>query len=252
MEQSIISFCNDYCFFLGSVNNVKKHHHFALQICIPIHKKLTVIEDDSIKKSYPSCVIKSEVPHKLLSKDAHLMIFFDPYSSYGLIFNDTFKPDIYELDTSLAKNLKKVVSNYYSKRISSNDLSKKIRLLLNNFKNKNNHHINLDPRIIKALHHLKNSNEEITLSDISSICNLSKSQCSRIFKKEIGVTFKRIKFWYKIVKTLKLFPKTDGKLLESAQINGFIDNSHFSNAFKRSFGISPKKIFKNSILIQEK
>ncbi len=69
---------------------------------------------------------------------------------------------------------------------------------------------------------------------------MSKFHFIREFKKAKGVTPQAYIMLYRLGKAKKML-LTDAPLTDIAYLNGFCDPSHFTNSFKKYFGISPSR-----------
>jgi transcriptional regulator GlxA family with amidase domain len=113
-----------------------------------------------------------------------------------------------------------------------------------------------DPKV--ALTHLKSTlrdevKEGITLiaghdhncdlNEIASKVSLSADHFRKIFKEEMGITFKNYLRWQKVKCAFSLIstePKT--KLVDVAHSCGFSDQAHMSKIIKEMFGYRPKML----------
>lgn len=86
--------------------------------------------------------------------------------------------------------------------------------------------------------------EDLSLDGVSEEFFISKYQLSRIFKKEIGINNWDYITAARMEKACLLITNSDLKVYEIAQKVGYDDISHFSTAFKKYVGKSPKE-FKN-------
>ncbi|MBB6713748.1 response regulator transcription factor [Clostridium gasigenes] len=81
----------------------------------------------------------------------------------------------------------------------------------------------------------------ITLEKTASICNLSPCYFSKVFKKEVGVTFVSYVNDIKINKAKEMLENKDIPVLNVALDLGFEDCGYFIRVFKKSQGVTPKK-----------
>ncbi len=95
----------------------------------------------------------------------------------------------------------------------------------------------------------KNYNKHITLNDLCSCSNLSKSTLLRAFTKTNGVTPYRYLQTIRINKAKELLEQ-GATPVDAAIQTGFSDQSHFSNFFNMFIGLSPaayRRIFKEKV-----
>ncbi|MCR5793461.1 MAG: response regulator [Lachnospiraceae bacterium] len=87
--------------------------------------------------------------------------------------------------------------------------------------------------------------EELSLIDAAEYVNLSPQHLSRIFKKEIGITFVDYLTRLRIKKAIDLFEQDDLKMYEIAERVGYSTQHYFSSVFKKMMGISPAEYRRN-------
>ena len=81
-------------------------------------------------------------------------------------------------------------------------------------------------------------NEPITLEDISDSVHISKSECCRFFKKQMGMTIFDYILYLRIQNSLPLLKKEDS-ITEVAAKVGFSSPSYYSQIFKRYMKCTP-------------
>lgn len=92
---------------------------------------------------------------------------------------------------------------------------------------------------LKYIH--ENIHENILLKDVATLCNMSISQFSRIFKKETNKTLKEYIILKKIEKAKFLIENSNKSLSEISDKLGLEDSSYFTKVFKKYEGITPKQ-----------
>lgn len=84
----------------------------------------------------------------------------------------------------------------------------------------------------------------ITISDAASHLKLSESYLSRLFKREMGVSFSQYILDVKLEKARNLLQFSDYSLSEISYYLGFSNESHFIQAFRKYVGETPGKFRK--------
>ena len=80
--------------------------------------------------------------------------------------------------------------------------------------------------------------ERLSQFDGAQISGLERTQFLRAFKKENGMTFRAFKTWQAIKHAIDL--SGSSKTIEATALDsGFYDAAHFSNTFRKVFGVSP-------------
>lgn len=109
----------------------------------------------------------------------------------------------------------------------------------------------LDERILRLVSHFKTHDEQDLPSAkrAAAFCHLSESRFLHLFKKELGLPFRKYLLWLKLRRFFSHLQ--NGKnITTAAHEAGFSDSSHLSRFFADSFGLNPSEILKNSQFIQ--
>jgi len=98
----------------------------------------------------------------------------------------------------------------------------------------------IDDVIIKAKKYIDDNlqNNELSLSLIAKHLYLNPSYLSRMFKKEIGISFIEYVTKVRMEKAIELLKKGDMKAFEIADSIGISDSNYFSTCFKKYTGLS--------------
>ena len=86
----------------------------------------------------------------------------------------------------------------------------------------------------------ENLSENITLSDMAEVANLSTSYLRRLFKQSKGISLYQYVVRCRIVRAKQLLKQQQLTIAEIANQVGFADQSHLTRYFKRHVGITPK------------
>lgn len=86
--------------------------------------------------------------------------------------------------------------------------------------------------------------EQIRLADLAEYMHISESHLSRIFKKNIGMSFTQYIINIRIEAAISLMNDTNLKVYEIAERVGYQNVEHFSRIFKNITGKSPKEYMK--------
>lgn len=90
-----------------------------------------------------------------------------------------------------------------------------------------------------------NFNDDVTLSSVAKVFNVSPEHLSRTFKKQTGFGFSKYLTLLRLKEGEKLLKETTLPINEIATRCGFNDGNYFSLIFKKFHGLSPKEIRKN-------
>jgi AraC-like DNA-binding protein len=77
---------------------------------------------------------------------------------------------------------------------------------------------------------------------------LSISRLEHLFQRYIGTTMRSYRLWRRLRVVVTVLQE-GGSITDAAVCAGFFDAAHFSNAFKRTFGVTPSSIFSPDLRI---
>ncbi|URN96529.1 MAG: response regulator [Candidatus Pristimantibacillus lignocellulolyticus] len=89
--------------------------------------------------------------------------------------------------------------------------------------------------------------EDLSLQSVADLFEIDKYQLSRAFKQEFGVNYWAYVTQVRMNKAAELLVATNWKNNHISEHTGFLDESHFSRAFKKHFGVTPKEFRASSI-----
>ncbi len=81
--------------------------------------------------------------------------------------------------------------------------------------------------------------ENITLEDVATVCNISKTYFSRLFKRETGLSFPMFINELRIDKAKDLLVKTDRPIMTISSDIGFEECAYFIRVFKKIVNMTP-------------
>lgn len=239
--KSQLYFEKNWGVFIGHFSNNLPHKHFAIQVSVTSDKDLIITDDQTQKYYAQSVVIQSNVLHKLDCDSPHLVLLIYPTTILGHYLKQfTLSTPIESFQTEFSTTLRKILQTYLEDQVSFDEAIKNIQDLIATMSKKNQHQdIFEDERIKTAIHYLEHHFDRVvSLQEIADECCLSPSRFLHLFKKQTGITFRRIQLWHKISQSFQVFPQQN--ITQTAHQFGFTDSAHYSKVFKDTFGFSPK------------
>ncbi|MDO5516713.1 MAG: AraC family transcriptional regulator [Clostridium sp.] len=87
----------------------------------------------------------------------------------------------------------------------------------------------------------RNYNQNISVTDIASHCNLDRSYFGKIFKNYMNATPQEFLIKYRLSKACEMLLNEDRSIKEIAELTGYPNQFYFSRAFKEFYNMSPRK-----------
>ena len=106
------------------------------------------------------------------------------------------------------------------------------------------HHVSKlrDFYINEALEFIEhNFQNNISVEDMADVCGLNRSYFGKIFKESLGKSPQDFLLGYRMVKATELLKLTKLSVGDISSAVGYDNQLHFSRAFKKIYGVSPKK-----------
>lgn len=99
-----------------------------------------------------------------------------------------------------------------------------------------------DRAIQEAITYIENHyNKPITREDLATRLKCSVAHFSRLFSKTTGYSYKEFLLQCRLEKAKEMLERSHLQVAEVAYVAGFQDPSHFSKAFRKRVGISPRQ-----------
>jgi len=160
---------------------------------------------------------------------------------YKPVLNATFEGLTREIIRTHAKSVAATSSNKHANQRGRRDRRRTCTIHSSypnevRFKGEHSEHAIID----MALNYLSaNYSHKISEMEVAKLCDLSRFQFSRLFKKVVGSTFQDHLHSLRIEKAKALLLHPSARVVDIAYTVGFSDPSYFTRAFKRITGSSP-------------
>ncbi len=86
----------------------------------------------------------------------------------------------------------------------------------------------------------RNFQNDISIEEIASVVGIDRSYFGKIFKKVMGQTPQEFLINYRMIKATELLKLTSLSIADIGNAVGYPNQLHFSKAFKKIYGVSPK------------
>jgi len=94
-------------------------------------------------------------------------------------------------------------------------------------------------RLIEQLH--AEPAARTSLASIAKELELSESRLMHIFKRDVGIPFRRYRMWVSMGAAIRMM-HAGARLTDAALATGFSSSAHFSASFREMFGIEPSRL----------
>lgn len=102
----------------------------------------------------------------------------------------------------------------------------------------------LDPRIQNIVELIRNEpDRNYSQGELAASLGLSPSRLLHLFSEQLGVPYRRFRMWKRLMLSFELLHTQDNMTL-AALDSGFADATHFSHAFRDTFGVNPAPVFR--------
>ncbi len=109
---------------------------------------------------------------------------------------------------------------------------------------------NMDDRMGRVIAYIdQNLSKKVDLSEVANLAHLSSHRFRHLFTEQIGLPFTQYIIWKRLRKSIYAVASGEMTLGEAVENFGFTDQAHFSNAFKKTFGVFPRAFLQTSYVI---
>ena len=217
-------------------------------IAVPGDVLLINAEEVHSSQSFESEYIVIKIKPKILNRIAFDIFGRKPKTPY---FSEIVSHDklMFRLLMNLYRNLTENISPLEQESAFISAIEK--LLTQQNDSPSNLQPIRKEPRYVKSVRDYLKSHyaENISLSQLASVADLSRFHLLRVFCNEMGVPPHEYQTQVRITHARKLLRKGHS-ILETTFKTGFFDQSHFSRNFKRITGRSPGRYVSESNIVQ--
>ena len=87
----------------------------------------------------------------------------------------------------------------------------------------------------------QNYQRDLTVEEIADVCKLNRSYFSKLFKENMGCPPQEFLIRMRLTKATELMKTSSAPIGEISTVCGYPNQLHFSRAFKKRYGISPRE-----------
>ncbi len=247
----MLYFNDDISVYFGK-HNALPHRHFAIEIMIGMNCLLESRQINKHLKPAKAFMVLPNYLHQFTSDSGEgekLIVFVDAGlpMARSIISNYQLKEKkIVTLDYRPVEKFVQTICR--EKEGSSENHNEKLYGSLVRFANhlcagnpgKKQVVPDLDQRIMAAIAYVQENirDQMLDFSLLAKKVCLSESRLAHLFKKEMGIPFRKYVLWIRLKAAIAAI-KNKHSLTQAAYIAGFSDSSHFSKVYSETFGIKP-------------
>ncbi|TGM00512.1 AraC family transcriptional regulator [Leptospira barantonii] len=199
------------------------------------------IKGDALWKSARSFVFDGILNHETILSGNVGILFADPGSEIGIILSEEAGPEHLSENPSWAPKLISTCVEILNSR--PEQYSEILNRSFPFHRSTSDRNFFEDDRLVLILRRLIEYPEEtVNVEELSDEIGMSSSWLQHEFKNAVGLPLRAFRKWYR-VKSAVIAHKQGASLADAALSAGFYDQSHFTNAFREIFGISPSSVF---------
>lgn len=250
MTRASLYLWNGQALYLGP-SETEAHRHHALIISIGVNSTFKV-KAGWQWKTYRAVITAASWPHRFDGRDGtQVFVIMEPEMEIArklkrkLLGNESIAVLDYALLQPVVDELERV-----SSPLTCAEARKLFDEIVLAFLDKDMSAREMNPHIQAALKLIRELPiKKVSLKTIADGVHLSQSRFVTLFKKNVGVPFRRYLMWQRLLEAVRQV--TSGiSLTEAAYESGFADSAHLSRTFKQMFGMTMADVFKNSQFVQ--
>ncbi len=252
VQKNTLYLWNGIFFFLGNVVDTAFHRHHAVQLVLGLENKFTIDTDNETHQT-KAVLLDSDIVHRLQGpKGVQALLLFENESKTAQKLKNVLKNETMLLlpEDSVSEHLKSGLKKLYMGKPDIDSAKVHLDLLLSKLFSFSNEVQIVDPRIVKARALIDSLEvKKISADRISSMLSISETRFIHLFKKEVGIPFRKYLLWKRMLDSIRiLIDRHD--ITWAAHEAGFSDSAHLARTFKDNFGVVLSEIFKNDRFVQ--
>lgn len=231
------------------------HAHFAAAIHISVNKPGRIVVPGGRTYRFRGAVVPPNEKHRQSMRDTYLLVLrIDPDSEDFARIERLVSSGISTFEPENLDKLEEGVRNLLSQEVPSAEEAELLAKMVLDMvgKEEATRKRELDSRVVKAIKHLREHpdlTEDISLSHIAKVVELSPDRFRHLFNEHMGISMRRYILHLRIKRT-GFFLSKGMNLAQAAHSAGFADSAHFSRTFREMYGHSPSSIFRRPERIQ--
>ena len=97
----------------------------------------------------------------------------------------------------------------------------------------------------------QNYQQELSVEEIADVCKLNRSYFSKLFKETMGCTPQEFIIRLRLTKAAEMMKTTNASIGDISLHCGYPNQLHFSQAFKKRYGLPPREWRKENKIMEK-
>lgn len=226
-----------YC---GPLQHLEAHVYGAPVLHVGIYKPFKMMLGDGVWRSYRIAVVPPGLRHALdVAGGVHGKLFMDVESPSASAFRRRFPYRKGVVGRFRDPEIVELFHWIFEENPRQPEVEARLDRLL-----PAGHGATVDPRIAQILALIRNEpDRNYSQGELGEALGLSPSRVLHLFSSEIGVPYRRYRMWKRLWLATELLHANDNMTMAAMEC-GFADASHYSHAFRDTFGVNPAPVFR--------
>jgi len=219
---------------------VPPHSHHAIQIVIAIEGTMAVKPTDGDWREGRGVIVRQDAEHAYNGNSASgAMLFVDPESNEGVWLRTSLVEEITQVPDARMMPCITAIRTFLEQPYESMEIRELIQHCVLSLCAGAPPARRPDERVSKVIDAIAASEDlRISLEDAAKMAFLSPSRFAHLFKKQVGLPFRRYILWRKLTRAMLAIGR-ERTIAAAAQASDFADAAHLTRTFYQMFGIPP-------------
>lgn len=226
-----------YC---GPLQHLEPHVYGSPVLHVGIYKPFKIMLSDGIWRSYRIAVVPPGLRHALdVAGGVHGKLFVDVESPSASAFRRRFPYAKGAIGTFHDPEIVSCFHWIFEEDPRQPQVEARLDRLL-----PESGGVEIDPRILKVLALIENEpDRNFSQDELAEALGLSPSRVLHLFTEQIGVPYRRYRLWKRLWVATERLHASDNMTIAAVD-SGFADATHYSHAFRDTFGVNPAPVFR--------
>src|SRR5690242_6437369 len=219
---------------------VPPHSHHAIQIVIAVEGTVGIRGQRGDWRMGSGVAVRPDVVHSYNGNGAvGAMLFVDPESLEGVWLRSSLREEIALVPSPRLVSCAGELRRFLEQPFESLEIATIIKHCVHALSTGAPPSRRLDERVTRVLAAIREADDlRMSIEDAAAMVFLSPSRFAHLFKKQVGLPFRRYMLWRKLARAVLLIGR-GGTIATAAHAADFADAAHLTRTFYQMFGMPP-------------